>query len=163
MSTSTNDHAEASAEAGPPALRIGRWRLRTGRRRLPGGRAAAVPSGRKVRRAFRRTLRRWGLGSAADELADHLTALVQDVLARSPMRGRGAIDLRLELRASARMLLGEIHPLPARPGARDPAGGGTGGRGIIVLTYGRRPGRGGAAIRYVHRFTWWRTDSIITD
>ncbi|MFI0372184.1 hypothetical protein ACH35V_30345 [Actinomadura sp. 1N219] len=148
MSTSTRD----SAETPRPALRTGRWQLPTGR-----------ATGRRARRAYRRALRRWGLGSAADELADQLTALVQDVLARSPMRGRGAIDLRLELRASARMLLGEIHPLPARPGAGDQAEGGAGGRGIIVITYGRRPGRRGAGARYVHRFTWWRTDSITTD
>ncbi|MFI0409456.1 hypothetical protein [Actinomadura sp. 3N508] len=170
MSRSKNDRPEPlaglPAEAGQPVLRTGRWRLRTARRMLPGGRVAAAAPDRKVRRAFRRALRRWGLGSAADELADQLTALLQDVLARSPMRGRGAFDLRLELRASARMLLGEIHPLPARPGAGkagDPAEGGAGGRGIIVLTYGRRPDRGGTHTRYVHRFTWWRTDSVTTD
>ncbi|WUH99829.1 hypothetical protein OHR68_41140 [Spirillospora sp. NBC_00431] len=144
----TSNHADAPR----PALRTGRWQL-------PGGRATS----RKARRAFRRALRRWGLGSAADDLADQLATLVQDVLARSPMRGRGAFDLRLELRASARMLLGEIHPLPGRPGAGDQADGGAGGRGIIVLTYGRRPDRGGAGTRYVHRFTWWRTDTATRD
>ncbi|MFI0480226.1 hypothetical protein [Actinomadura sp. 9N215] len=148
MPTSSLDHAGAPR----PALRTGRWQL-------PGGRA----TGRKSRRAIRRALRRWGLGAAADDLADQLTALVQDVLARSPMRGRGTIDLRLELRASARMLLGEIHPLPARTGTGGTADGGAGGRGIIVLTYGRRPDRGGAGVRYVHRFTWWRTDGVATD
>ncbi|MGH3243411.1 MAG: hypothetical protein ACRDNL_23740, partial [Spirillospora sp.] len=71
--TSTPDHADAPR----PPLRTGRWRL-------PGGHA----TGRKARRSIRRALRRWGLGSAADDLADQFATLVQDVLARSPMRGR---------------------------------------------------------------------------
>lgn len=140
MTPSARRNAES---AGRQALRTGRWQW-------PGGSLASEP----VRDTIRDALRRWGLGPVAGELTDRLTTLVQELLAHSGRRGRGSIDMRLELRAPARLLLGEVHhtPLPAG-GARDrPAGG----RGIIAVTYGRRPAREGT--EYVRSFSWWRSE-----
>lgn len=129
----------------------GRQALRTGRWQWPGGNPVAEP----VRDAIRDALRRWGLGPVAGELTDRLTTLVQELLAHSGRRGRGSIDMRLELRASARLLLGEVHHTPfSAGGAVDrPTGG---GRGIIAVTYGRRPAREGTG--YVRSFAWWRPE-----
>ncbi|TDB99277.1 hypothetical protein [Actinomadura sp. 7K534] len=125
--------------------------LRVARCRLPGGRAAAG----QVRRTVHGALHGWGLGPVAGDLTDHLTALVQEFLARTASRARGPIDLRLELRASARLLLGEIHNAAPEPVPEAP------GRGIVALTYGRRPARDGT--RYIHSFTWWHQDAATAD
>ncbi|XRQ09819.1 hypothetical protein ACN3XK_02625 [Actinomadura welshii] len=125
----------------------GRWTdVRIGRLQVPGGLSAT----KQIRRTARGVLRRWGLGPAAGELTDQLTALVQEFIARPAVRGRGPIQLRLELRASARLLLGEIHHLSPSPA----------GRGVVALTYGRRSRDG---IRYIHSFMWWQPDATPTD
>ncbi|TDC70959.1 hypothetical protein E1200_03655 [Actinomadura sp. GC306] len=124
---------------------------RIARCRLPGGRAATG----QIRRTVHGALRGWGLGPLAGDLTDQLTALVQELLARTASRPRGPIDLRLELRASARLLLGEIHHAAPDPAPESP------GRGIVALTYGRRPARDG--VRYVHSFTWWHQDALTAD
>lgn len=130
-----------------PVLRIGRWQL-------PAGRAATA----QARRTVHGALRRWGLGPAAGDLTDHMTAVVQEFLARTATRAREPIHLRLELRASARLLLGEIYnafptPLESAHRALDRGPG----RGIVALTYGRRPARDGRW--YIHSFTWWQPDA----
>ncbi|MFB4299690.1 hypothetical protein [Actinomadura sp. NTSP31] len=145
MSIPDENDVDAAAR---PGLRTGRWRL-------PAGRAAAG----QVRGTVRDALRAWGLGSAAGDLSDQLTALVQDHLTRAA--ARGPIDLRLELRASARLLLGEIRaaataPPGAQSGAAGRPPGHADGRGIIALTYGRRPSR--ERVRYIHSFAWWQRD-----
>lgn len=132
---------ENDVDAARPGLRTGRWRL-------PAGRAAAG----QVRRTVRDALRAWGLGSAAADLSDQLTALVQDLLARAA--AEGPVDLRLELRASARLLVGEIRA--AASGAADRPSDHADGRGIIALTYGRRRSR--RRVRYIHSFAWWQRD-----
>jgi hypothetical protein len=135
--------------AARPGLRTGEWRL-------PAGRAAAG----QLRRTVRDALRAWGLGSAAADLSDQLTALLQDLLTHA---AHGPVDLRLELRASARLLLGEVRAAASAPprtpsGAAghppDQADGHADGHGIIALTYGRRPSR--RRVRYVHSFAWWQ-------
>ncbi|WP_412520923.1 hypothetical protein K8Z49_23335 [Actinomadura madurae] len=129
--------------------------LRTARWQLPGGHAATG----QVRRKVHDALRRWGLGPAAGDLTDHLTALVHEFLTRAATRARGPIDLRLEFRASARLLLSEIHSLSSGPAERGHQGcDDTGGSGVVALTYGQRGSRNG--IRYIHSFTWWRPDSV---
>ncbi|MEU9016956.1 hypothetical protein [Actinomadura sp. NPDC048394] len=140
---------ENDADAARPGLRTGRWRL-------PAGRAAA-----QVRRTVRDALRAWGLGSAAGDLSDQLTALVQDLLTRAA--ARGPVDLRLELHASARLLLGEIRAAASAPpgtpsGTADRPSGHASGHGIIALTYGRRPSR--KRVRYIHSFAWWQQDPV---
>ncbi|XRQ06604.1 hypothetical protein ACN3XK_60395 [Actinomadura welshii] len=124
--------------------------LRVARCRLPGGRTATG----QFRRTVHGALRGWGLGPVAGDLTDHLTTLVQEFLARTAARTRGPIDLRLELRESARLLLGEIRNAAPEPAQEAP------GRGIVALTYGRRPARNG--VRYIHSFTWWHQDAITT-
>ncbi len=112
-----------------------------------------------TRQAIHHALQSWGVGSAAGDLTDHLTTLVHDVLARANVRGRGQVELRLELRASARLLLGEVrNAAPSRPGSGDRAVSDGDGHGIIALTYGRRPTRDG--IGYIHSFTWWQPGAI---
>lgn len=142
--------AQHNAEDGPrPDVRTGRWQV-------PGGRAAT----KEIRRTVRGVLRSWGLGPAVGEFTDHLTALVQEFLARAAGRGDGPIQLRLELRASARLLLGEVHHLPPDPAGRGyQARDGAVGRGLVALTYGRRSRNG---IRYVHSFMWWQQDATPT-
>ncbi|MBT2211703.1 hypothetical protein [Actinomadura sp. NEAU-AAG7] len=145
MTPSTPDRAEADPGA---ALHTGRWRL-------PSGRAMT----KHTRQAIHHTLQSWGVGSAAGDLTDHLTALVHDVLARANVRGWGPIELRLELRASARLLLTEVRDAaPSLPGSGERGAPGGDGHGIIALTYGRRPARDG--IRYIHSFTWWQPGAI---
>ena len=87
----------------------------------------------------------------AGDLTDHLTTLVQEFLTRTASRARGPIDLRLELRESARLLLGEIRNASAVPSE---FGQRALGHGIVALTYGRRPLRDGS--RYIHSFAWWQ-------
>lgn len=141
MSVPDENDLDAAAR---PGLRTGRWRL-------PAGRAAAGQVSRTVRDA----LRAWGLGSAAGDLSDQLTVLVQDLLTRAA--AHGPVDLRLELRASARLLLGEIRAAAsAPPGAAGHPSGHADGHGVIALTYGRRPSRG--RVRYIHSFAWWQRD-----
>jgi len=130
-----------------PALRIARWRLQ-------GGHAAA----RQVRRRVHGALRGWGLGPVAGDLTDHLTTLVQEFLTRTASRARGPIDLRLELRESARLLLGEIRNASAVPSE---FGQRALGHGIVALTYGRRPLRDGS--RYIHSFAWWQPSTATAD
>ncbi|MDL4815261.1 hypothetical protein [Actinomadura opuntiae] len=143
MTAPAENDVDAAAR---PGLRTGRWRL-------PAGRAAAG----QVRRVVHDALRTWGLGPAAGELSDHLTALVQDLLTRAA--ARGPVDLRLELRASARLLLGEIRDAaPAPSGAADRPSGHADGHGIFALTYGRRPSR--KRVRYIHSFAWWQQDPV---
>ncbi|MEW2357522.1 hypothetical protein [Spirillospora sp. NPDC029432] len=132
--------------AAHPGLRTGRWRLPAGR-----------PAGGQVRRAVHDALRTWGLGPAAGDLSDQLTALVQDLLARGA--ARGPVDLRLELRPPARLLLGEIRDAaPASSGPAARPSGQASARGIIALTYGRRSSRERA--QYIHSFAWWQQDAI---
>ncbi|WP_067792625.1 hypothetical protein [Actinomadura formosensis] len=138
MAAPAENDADAAAY---PGLRTGRWRL---------------PAG-QVRRAVHDALRTWGLGPAAGDLSDQLTALVQDLLTRAA--ARGPVDLRLELRASARLLLGEIRDAaPAPSGAAGRPSDHADGHGIIALTYGRRPSR--KRVRYIHSFAWWQQDAI---
>jgi hypothetical protein len=116
---------------------------------LPNGRAAIS----QARRAIENALRDWGLSHTADEVADHVAPLIHQLNATS----RGSLELRLELRRSARLLLGEIsrtNPAPPVPGSNSPAGKSV--RGIVAITYGRRAGRDGTAGRYTHAFIWPR-------
>ncbi|MFC5747544.1 hypothetical protein [Actinomadura rugatobispora] len=147
---SRHDHADGPTPPAPPA---GRWRL-------PSGRPAAA----HARHAIHTTLKRWGLGPAADALTHQVAALIQELCARTAARDPGPIDLRLELRAADRLLLGEIQSTtPGRPGPGDQTPTGQSGRGIIALTYGHRPARNGTTTWYTHAFTWWQPDTITTD
>jgi hypothetical protein len=147
---SRHDHADEATPSAPPASR---WQL-------PSGRPAAA----HARRAIHTTLKRWGLGPAADALTHQVAALIQELPARNAARGPDPIDLRLELRAADRLLLGEIQSTTSdRPGSGDQTSNGHSGRGIIALTYGRRPARDGTTTWYTHAFTWWQPDTITTD
>ncbi|KAB2340620.1 hypothetical protein [Actinomadura rudentiformis] len=133
---------------------------RTGRWQLPSERSAAA----HARRTIHAALQRWGLGPAADTLTSQLASLIQDLSTRSAVRVPALIDLRLELRAADRLLLGEVQAsTPDRPGPADQTSAGKGGRGIIALTYGRRLARNGTATWYTHAFTWWQPNTITTD
>ncbi|REE97338.1 hypothetical protein [Thermomonospora umbrina] len=149
--TSVFTHGRADTAEGT-AVRIGRWEL-------PSGRAAAA----QARRTVRNTLDRWGLGPAAGDLIQHLTPLVQQLATRAAARGGVPIGLRLELRPSDRLLLGEVHTAgdPAEPD--DPSPADKVDRGLIALTYGRRPARDGTAVWYTHAFTWWQPGVVIAD
>ncbi|HEX2314624.1 MAG TPA: hypothetical protein VHJ17_12865 [Thermomonospora sp.] len=137
----------------PPGVRVGRWQF-------PGGRAAVAHARRTVHRA----LRGWGLGPAAGDLADHLAPLVQRLAARTGGRGRGHVHLRLELRPTDRLVLGEVHAdVPDAPEPEGPASADERDRGIIALTYGRRPARDGTATWYTHAFTWWQPGTVPAD
>ncbi|MFB4320486.1 hypothetical protein [Actinomadura sp. 21ATH] len=149
---SSHDHADGAA---PAALRTGRWRLPP-----PAGARRAAHARRTVHAA----LRRWGLGPAADTLAQRVVALVQEMTARPAARRYGPIDLHLELRPTDRLLLAEIRgAAPALPESADrpPAIGD--GRSIIALTYGHRPARNGIATWYTHAFTWQRPGADTAD
>lgn len=135
----------------PPTPQTGRWQL-------PSGRSAAA----HARRTIHAALQRWGLGPAAEALTNQVTALIQELSARPATRKRGPIDLRLELRAADRLLLGEIHDTThdeTGPDDRHPEPR----RGIIALTYGRRLARNGTATWYTHAFTWYQPDANTTD
>ncbi|GAA2636998.1 hypothetical protein SMC26_15820 [Actinomadura fulvescens] len=108
---------------------------------LPNGRAAIS----QARKAVHNALQEWGLGHTAGEVADHLTQLMNQLNATS----RGPFDLRLELRQSARLLLGEIRRRSPAP----PDSGGESGHGIVAVTYGKRTTRDGARW-YTHAFSW---------
>src|SRR5690606_40275331 len=76
---------------------------------VTGVQTCALPISRQVRRRVHGALRGWGLGPVAADLTDHLATLVHEFRTRTATtRVRCPIDLRLELRASARLLLGEI-------------------------------------------------------
>ncbi|MFG2002140.1 hypothetical protein ACGFNU_23610 [Spirillospora sp. NPDC048911] len=133
------DHGADTPETVAPraAPCIGRWQL-------PDGRSTAA----HARRTIHAALRRWGLGPAADTLTNQMASLLQDLTTRVPTRG--PLELRLELRAADRLLLGEIQS--TAPDERFPTG--NRGRSIIALTYGHRPARNGTVTWYTHAFTW---------
>jgi len=139
----TRDQAE-EPRSGP---RNGRWQIPGG-----GGRTAAA----HARRALHDALERWGLGQAAGDVV----SLVNQLVSNAAMRGHGPLDLRLELRESARLLLGEIRA--AVPSAREthdqisPFGDAGVACIALAVTYGRRAGRDGADVWYTHAFTWTR-------
>ncbi|MFI0446993.1 hypothetical protein [Actinomadura sp. 6N118] len=142
-------------EAASPTPHTGRWRL-------PSGRSATA----HVRRTIHAALQRWGLGSAADTLTNQMTALIQELSTRFAASGSGPLDLRLELRTADRLLLGEIHDTTrdrSEPDDRTLARHPEPRRGIIALTYGRRPARNGTATWYTHTFTWFQPDELTTD
>lgn len=118
---------------------------------LPNSRAAIS----QARRAIHSALQEWGLSHTAGEVADHVAPLIRQLNATS----RGPLDLRLELRRSAQLLLGEIRRIgltPPEPGSRSP--GDNGDRGIVAVTYGRRPARDGTTTWYTHAFIWQRPE-----
>src|SRR5690606_39140948 len=125
---------------------------------VTGVQTCALPISRQVRRRVHGALRGWGLGPVAADLTDHLATLVHEFRTRTATtRVRCPIDLRLELRASARLLLGEIRNAapPSDLGLRAPL------HGLVALTYGRRPMRNG--VRYIHSFAWWQPEPAIIE
>lgn len=122
--------------------------LRTGRWRLAHGRAAAACT----RRLIPGVLRGWGLGPVVGQMVP----LIEELVAGAAGRGRDPLDLRLELRGSVGLLLGEVHSAPSAPGDLTPAHRERRMARIsaVAITYGRRPGPGGIAAWYAHCFTW---------
>lgn len=122
--------------------------LRTGRWRMPRGQTAAA----YTRRLIPGVLRGWGLGPVAGQVVP----LIEELVVGAVARGRDPIDLRLELRRSVCLLLGEIRSAPFGPDDLAPARqeGRTAHITALAITYGRRPGPGGIAAWYAHCFTW---------
>lgn len=118
---------------------------------LPSGRAAIS----QARRAIHNALQEWGLSHTAGQVVEHVTPLIRQLNATS----RGPLNLRLELRQSARLLLGEIRrttPAPPEPDGHSPSGHSD--PSIIAVTYGQRPTRDGTTW-YTHAFTWSQPES----
>lgn len=127
----------------PPMVHTGLWRLPAGRRAVT-----------RIRRAVRTTLRRWGLGPAAEPLARQVASLTKE-LTPQPDRTHGPIDLHLELRPAHRLLLVQLHnPRPDCPDPDGQASTDANGHHIIAITYGHRTTRYGPSTVYTHTFTW---------